>query len=84
MVASATSLTITLNSRSGLKKTAIFLFLITFFLPGHVFGASAALRDAQHESELYLYEDTKQLVALVEEAAGLLEKRGTAAFREFH
>jgi signal transduction histidine kinase len=83
MIASASSLTIYLNGRGGLNKAAIFLFLVTFFLPGHVFGASAALRPAQHESEIYLYEDTKQLVALVEGAAGLMEKRGTAAFRAF-
>ncbi len=83
MIASALSLTINLNSRSGLKKAAVLFFLIMFFLPGHVFGASAALKTTHHESELYLYEDTKQLVDLVEEAAGLLEKRGTAVFREF-
>ncbi len=83
MIASASLLTISLNSRSGRKESAIFLFLITFFLPGYVFGTSASLRPAQHESELYLYENTKRLVALVEEAAGLMEKRGTAAFSEF-
>ena len=83
MIASASSLTINLSSRIGLKKAAIFLFLVTFFLPDYVFDASAAQRASQHESELYLYEDTKQLVALVDEAAGLMEKSGTAAFREF-
>ncbi|HUJ89677.1 MAG TPA: cache domain-containing protein [Syntrophorhabdales bacterium] len=31
----------------------------------------------------YLYEDTKRLVYLVEDAAGLMEKQGTAAFTEF-
>ncbi len=31
----------------------------------------------------YLYEDTRQLVFLVEEAASLVEKRGPEAFREF-
>jgi signal transduction histidine kinase len=31
----------------------------------------------------YLYEDTKYLVELVEDAAALMEKRGTDAFREF-
>ncbi len=80
---SASSLTININSRSGLKKAAVFLLFITFFLPGYIFGASAELRPGEHESEIYLYEDTKQLVSLVEEAADLMEKKGTAAFREF-
>ena len=31
----------------------------------------------------YLYEDTKRLVTLVEDAAELMEKQGTAAFTEF-
>ncbi len=31
----------------------------------------------------YLYEDTKYLVELVEDAASLMEKKGQAAFREF-
>jgi len=33
--------------------------------------------------DLYLYQDTRRLVALVEEAAGLMEQKGPAAFVEF-
>lgn len=31
----------------------------------------------------YVYEDTKRLVSLVEDAAGLMETQGFAAFTEF-
>jgi hypothetical protein len=36
-----------------------------------------------HKSLPYLYEDTRQLVYFVEEAARLVEKRGPEAFRQF-
>lgn len=35
------------------------------------------------KTEKYIYEETKQLVSLVEDAAALMEKDGTDAFREF-
>lgn len=38
----------------------------------------------EHQDEMpYLYEDTKQLVGFVEDAAGLIEARGADAFNEF-
>jgi Signal transduction histidine kinase len=44
---------------------------------------SAISEQARRELDLYLYQDTKRLVALVEEAAELVEKRGPAAFEAF-
>jgi hypothetical protein len=40
-------------------------------------------RRSQDKALTYLYEDTRQLVFLVEEAAGRIEKLGPEAFREF-
>ena len=37
----------------------------------------------QRRTEVYLYEDTRRLVQFVENAAALVEQRGTAAFQEF-
>ncbi len=60
----------------------IFLLAVIFFLPGVAFGASP-VQQPRPESERYLYQDTKLLVDLVEEAANLMERRGTASFAEF-
>ena len=38
---------------------------------------------AQDQRPVYMYEDTRRLVALVEDAAGLMERRGESAFTEF-
>lgn len=46
-------------------------------------GCSSPRGRLDEKLRSYLYEDTRQLVAFVEEAADLLEARGTDAFREF-
>ena len=38
---------------------------------------------AQEKPPAYVYEDTRQLVTLVEEAAALIEQKGDGAFRQF-
>ncbi len=43
----------------------------------------AASGPSSRKADVYLYEDTRQLVNFVEAAAGLIEDRGTDAFREF-
>lgn len=50
-----------------------------------VVSAACGPPRGRHDERLrsYLYEDTRQLVAFVEEAAGLLEARGREAFRDF-
>lgn len=60
------------------KNWPLLLFSAVFLLaPGPAAGQNSP------KTRQYLYEDTKQLVMLVEDAAGLLEKKGTAVFREF-
>lgn len=60
------------------KNWTLLLFsAILLLTPG-----PAAGRDSGKTGQ-YLYEDTKRLVTLVEDAAALMEKKGTAAFREF-
>ncbi|MCE1227317.1 MAG: cache domain-containing protein [Geobacteraceae bacterium] len=51
------------------------LFLFSLFLTSPTLAADRL--------SPYLYEDTKQLVRLVEDAATLMERNGTAAFAEF-
>jgi len=58
------------------QRSLIVLFIL--FSLCLAFPAFAADR-----SSLYLYEDTKRLVRLVEDAATLMERNGTAAFTEF-
>lgn len=60
-----------------MKKTILcFVSIILIFN-----GASHA--QGRDKLATYVYEDTKQLVMLVEEAASLIEKKGEAAFKEF-
>jgi signal transduction histidine kinase len=59
----------------------IRLILATAFL--FLAGAFAAPASTGTRSSLYLYEDTRQLVALVESAANAVESTGHDAFREF-
>jgi len=61
----------------GKNWTLLFFSAILLLTPGPAAGQDS------DKTRQYLYEDTKQLVTLVEDAAGLLEKQGTAAFREF-
>ena len=44
---------------------------------------SASFAVSADKLSQYVYEDTKQLVALVEDAASLMEKEGISAFKEF-
>lgn len=39
--------------------------------------------DAAEKRPVYIYEDTRRLVALVEDAARLVEQKGEAAYAEF-
>ena len=50
-------------------------FLLSFLL-------TAAVSPAENKSDRYLYEDTRQLVDLVEEAADQLERKGEAFYTE--
>ena len=43
----------------------------------------AAARASQDDLSIYTYEDTKQLVALVNDAAALMARKGEAAFADF-
>ncbi len=45
-------------------------------------GCTASIPSSR-KADVYLYEDTRQLVNFVEAAAGLIENRGTGAFEEF-
>ena len=38
---------------------------------------------AEEKAPAYVYEDTRQLVTLVEEAATLIEQKGDGAFKQF-
>jgi len=59
-------------------KTIISGVAVLLFLAGGVAGA----RDWDKLSG-YMYEDTRELVALVEDAAAVIEQKGAAAFGEF-
>ncbi|MCX5751799.1 MAG: cache domain-containing protein [Candidatus Saganbacteria bacterium] len=62
-----------------MKKTCfrLMVFLLVFFA---VVPLYAILQD---KLSVYEYEDTKQLVVLVENAASLIENKGDAAFKDF-
>ena len=60
-----------------IKKIVLCSFLLYFLAAG---SAYAANRD---KIAGYIYEDNKQLVLLVEDAASLVEKNGEAAFADF-
>lgn len=65
------------TGQPALRRCApILLFILCFLF-------LAAPARAVDRLSPYLYEDTKQLVRLVEDAAGLMERNGTAAFAEF-
>lgn len=59
------------------RRCAPVVLAILFFL------CSAAPILAADRLSPYLYEDTKQLVRLVEDAAALMERSGTASFAQF-
>lgn len=59
------------------KIISALLLAASFFV-----RASASGFDAE-KSPAYLYEDTRRLVALVEEAAALVEQKGDGAFKQF-
>lgn len=59
------------------RRCAPVVLAVLFFL-----GSAAPLLAADRLSP-YLYEDTKQLVRLVEDAAALMERNGTASFAQF-
>ena len=61
----------------------LFRRRIRHLLPLLFLLCSAAPLNAEGRLSGYLYEDTKQLVRLVEDAATLLELKGSAAFAEF-
>jgi len=60
-----------------MKKTLLCLLFLSYALSG------AAHAQDQNKVSQYVYEDNKQLVALVESAASLIEHKGEAAFKEF-
>lgn len=62
---------------SVFRRCTPFVLVILFSL-----SFAAPLLAADRLSP-YLYEDTKQLVRLVEDAAALMERKGTASFAEF-
>lgn len=60
-----------------MKKPALLLLLILSLLCG------AGPLHAEDRLREYLYEDTKRLVKLVEDAAALMEQNGSAVFADF-
>lgn len=62
--------------RLGLEAALALAALIGLIILGRA-------SSGDHAPLPYLYEDTKQLVFLVEDAARLIEKQGTAAFQAF-
>jgi signal transduction histidine kinase len=61
-----------------MKQYSLIFYLLAWLLAPA--GAEAGVAD---KLALYLYEDTKQLVTLVEDAAGIMEKQGAEAFKRF-
>ena len=59
------------------RRTPAFIIALFLLVPTSIYGGSA------NKTGQYLYEDTKRLVTLVEDAATLIENKGTAAFPEF-
>jgi signal transduction histidine kinase len=58
-----------------IAMSAMFVYRVT--------PAMAASKETANSPSVYLYQDTRRLVQLVEDAAGLLEQKGPAAFEEF-
>ena len=73
-----TALSFVRHIKPARKSWTLLLFsAILLFSPGPAAGQGPG------KTGQYLYEDTKRLVTLVEDAAALMEKKGTAAFPEF-
>jgi hypothetical protein len=68
--------------RNILKKRSTSFLLIIFLLSGCTSGSPAISERTRRELDRYLYQDTKRLVELVEEAAGLMERKGLATCEE--
>jgi hypothetical protein len=68
-----------------LPKEKLLISLEVVFVLAALIGLIILSRASKgdHAPLPYLYEDTKQLVLLVQDAAHLIEKQGTAAFPEF-
>jgi hypothetical protein len=67
-----------LAPRAGSKRVGLFVLSLQLLLVGMpVFGGTPKGLNT------YLYEDNKQLVRLVEDAASLIEARGAEAFETF-
>ncbi|MFZ0790096.1 MAG: cache domain-containing protein [Chromatiaceae bacterium] len=54
-----------------------------FLLSSALFGGTALLESTEGGVDTYLYEDNKQLVRLVEDAAALIASHGTEVFESF-
>ena len=78
-----------MNSKARIRNIKYDVRLISLAVPvififSMLLGScSTAAIDRDDRTSAYMYEDTKQLVAFVEEAAAILEKEGSRAFAEF-
>ena len=61
-----------------MKQILYCLLFLSSFL-----SSASVCADNQKKTVKYVYEDNKQLVDLVEDAAALVEEKGQAAFKEF-
>ena len=59
------------------------IILAAGFLAGGVMLAGSISGSSPDKLSAYAYEDTRRLVALVEQAAKLMEEQGESAFSEF-
>src|SRR5262245_58319308 len=67
-----------MTSRRLILKASISMLLATIVGPMVISSATA-----KSQLSLYTYSDTRRLVALVEDAAALVERDGEAAFKQF-
>ncbi len=64
--------------RNAVARLAALVFLASLNL-----GPAPAFADSGEALSVYMYDDTKRLVSLVEDAADLMQRQGETAFAEF-
>ncbi len=66
------------------RKTALIRYSLAVSVLSVLFAIGCGRPTlTPNKTDVYMYEDTKQLVEFVEDAANLIEDKGTAAFKEF-
>src|SRR5439155_6243345 len=72
-----------LNGKSVVLRNRVARFATLALLASLILGPWPAVAGSDEPLSVYMYDDTKRLVSLVEDAADLVKREGEAAFTEF-